>query len=101
MGTAPDTCGLPVLLPSPCALDNTTTVTMTTLLPLCDSVVVIVIVTTLITLILTCLMTQYPMGTPTAGGCRYGYGYGYGYGSPGAVPVRKPVPTYQVWVFAG
>ena len=77
--------------PCPCALDNTTTAAMTTLLPLCDSVIV---VATLVTLVLVCPITRYPMGIPAVGG------YGYGYGSPGAAPVRKPVPTYQVQVFA-
>ena len=55
----------------------------------------VVVVATLVTLVLVRPITRYPTGIPAVGG------YGYGYGSPGAAPVRKPVPAYWVRVFAG
>ena len=88
-------CPHPHPHPRPCALDNTTMATTTTLLSPCDSiVVVVVVVATLLTLVPVHWMTQYSMDIPTAGSCRYGYG------SPGVTPIRKPIPTYQVQVFA-
>ena len=84
-------CPHPHPHPRPYALDNTTMATTTMLLSPCDSVVVVV--ATLLTLVPVHWMTQYPMDIPTAGSCRYGYG------SPGAMPIRKPIPTYQVQVF--